>query len=557
LILAAGLVACAHHAPVASPTAVAPSLTLTVVGTSDLHGALEPHGGKGGVAALGGYLRILRARGPVALVDGGDMFQGTIISNLAEGAPVVRAMNALGYTAAAIGNHEFDYGPEGPDSVAIHPDEDPRGALRARAREAHFPFLGANIIDEATDKPVTWDNVHATVLVTIGGIKVGIVGGTTQVTPTTTNALNLRGMRVEALPGPIRAGAEALRKAGAEVVIAAVHAGSACGEFSNPDDVSSCRTDGEVFRLANALPPGLVDVIVGGHTHAEVAHRVNGIAVVQAGSRGAAFGQVDLTLDGRTRKVVGAVIHPPHKVRAGETFEGSTVVPDAQVAATFAGDIERAVAVRARPLGVTVTAKFERTRGESPLGNLVADLLRASVPGADLGLQNGGGLRADLDAGPLLYDGLYEVLPFDNHLAVITLDGPALQQLFEDTIGQGMRLYASGMHVVARCPPGSEDAELTIKRDDGRPIDPKGTYRVVVADFLAAGGDGFARAVHMPGTKVEYLWGRPVVHDVLASILTRRGGALRPEAYDGGDHPRVTPARCGNEHAEAPSGHGN
>src|SRR5262245_58021783 len=123
---------------------------LTVVGTSDLHGHLEGDGNAGGVALLGGYLSVLRQRPAVVLLDAGDMFQGTLVSNLGEGAPVVRAMNALGYRAAAIGNHEFDYGPVGEASVARNPGEDPRGALKARAREARFPLLAANVIEEST-----------------------------------------------------------------------------------------------------------------------------------------------------------------------------------------------------------------------------------------------------------------------------------------------------------------------------------------------------------------------------------------------------------------------
>jgi len=121
---------------------------ISVVGTNDLHGRLEA------LPALGGYLANLRrARGrdggAVVLVDAGDMFQGTLPSNASEGAAVVRAYNVLGYTAAALGNHEFDFGPVGPAVTAKQPGEDPRGALRARAKEARFPFLDANLVETA------------------------------------------------------------------------------------------------------------------------------------------------------------------------------------------------------------------------------------------------------------------------------------------------------------------------------------------------------------------------------------------------------------------------
>src|SRR5438105_1420585 len=111
---------------IAAGSARAAPLTLSIVGTSDLHGHLET------LPALAGYLgnlRRARARdgGAVVLVDGGDLFQGTLESNLAEGEPVVRAYEAIGYAAAAVGNHEFDFGPVGPAATPRGPDDDPRG----------------------------------------------------------------------------------------------------------------------------------------------------------------------------------------------------------------------------------------------------------------------------------------------------------------------------------------------------------------------------------------------------------------------------------------------
>ena len=109
-------------------------MTLSIVGTNDLHGGILQREDRGGLAMLGGYvanLRAARARdgGAVLLIDAGDMFQGTLESNLNEGAVVVAAYNALGYAAAAIGNHEFDFGPVGPAAT-------PQLAGRRSARRA-------------------------------------------------------------------------------------------------------------------------------------------------------------------------------------------------------------------------------------------------------------------------------------------------------------------------------------------------------------------------------------------------------------------------------------
>src|SRR5207302_3259232 len=117
------------------------TLTISVIATNDLHGGVLQRGDRGGIALFGGYLRNVRAArasdgGAVLLVDAGDLFEGTLESDLDEGEAVVRAYNQLGYVAAAIGNHEFGYGPLGPSSTPRSPRDDPRGALKARAAQA-------------------------------------------------------------------------------------------------------------------------------------------------------------------------------------------------------------------------------------------------------------------------------------------------------------------------------------------------------------------------------------------------------------------------------------
>ena len=170
----------AMQRPVPDVAGTTGRVTLSIVGTTDLHGRVFPSDGQGGVAQLGGYLRNLRAAraldgGAVLLLDAGDTFQGGIESNLSEGVLVVDAYNALGYDALAIGNHEFDYGAL--DTVAGDgASPDMRGALKAAAARARFPFLAANLIDESTGHPVAWPNVRPSTIVERAGLLVGIVG---------------------------------------------------------------------------------------------------------------------------------------------------------------------------------------------------------------------------------------------------------------------------------------------------------------------------------------------------------------------------------------------
>lgn len=549
----------------ATTAAPARRVVLSLVGTNDLHGHIAR------LPVFGGYLANLRAAraadgGGVILVDGGDMFQGTLESNLVEGASVVAAYNALGYTAATIGNHEFDFGPVG-ERATPGPGDDPRGALKARAREARFPLLAANLIDRSTAKKVDWPNVAPSTTVEVAGIKVGIIGVTTEATPHTTSALNFVGLAMAPLADSIRAEASALRRAGAKVVIVAAHAGGTCGKLDAPLDASACKADEEIVQVARALPPGLVDAIVAGHTHAAMAHEIAGVAIIESFSKGVAFGRVDLTIERGV--VVERRIHPPRqlcqkparKERGEETvcvagdYEGRPVVADAAIAALVASHQAEAAVRGDAQLGVTVERKIERSYGsESALGNLLADLMRAARPTADAALTNGGGIRADLAGGPLTYRDLYEVMPFDNRFAMVEMTAGDVAKLLTNNLGRDNGIMSvSGVRLVAVCQDGGLRGTLT--RLDGTPIEPGRKLTVVTSDFLASGGDGAFGRLRLPAGAIKVEDGGATIRDELVELLRKRGGSLGPDPYLDRARPRLRypgkrPVACGARAAD-------
>lgn len=514
---------------------------VSVVGTNDLHGHIER------LPLLAGHVDVLRrTRDVVVPLDAGDMFQGTLASNLAEGAPIVAAYNAIGYRAAAIGNHEFDFGPVGEAVVAERPGDDPRGALKARAAEARFPFLAANVLDAATGAPVAWPNTAPTTLFEAGGVRIGVIGVTTESTPRTTLAANVADLRIAPLAETIAARAAELRGQGAELVLVAAHAGAVCRRFDDPDDLSSCDPE-EIFPVARALPPGSVDVIVAGHTHAGVAHRVDGIAIIESFAKGSAFGRVDLTVqpDG---SVTDVVIHPPrnlcrdHRAPFAECetppYEGHEVAPDPEVARIAAAAAAVARARAETPLGVTAAAPIRRSRAkESPLGNLFADLMRAARPRVDVALQNGGGLRADLPAGPITYGDLYEAFPFDNRFATVRLTGAQLAQVLARNLrGDHGILSVSGVRARARCE-GSE-LVVTLRGEDGTPIAGDAPLLVGLSDFLASGGDALFEELDLAADAVSIESGE-TIRDAMAEVLRARGGELDTATFYEPDAPRI------------------
>jgi 5'-nucleotidase len=217
----------------------------------------------------------------------------------------------------------------------------------------------------------------------------------------------------------------------------------------------------------------LVDVIAAGHTHAGLAHQVNGIAIIESFSRGQAFGRVDVVVDQRTGRVAQIELFAPRDICAQEDpkthqcvpgaasavparYEGRRVRPDSAVVKAMAPALQRVRDLQATTLGVSVDVRIRRA-GDlgSPLGNLFADALREAVPGADVAVVNNAtrGLRADLPDGPMTFGRLYDVFPFDNRLSRITLAGAELTRWLSDEIRQGRRrgLGISGVRVRADC----------------------------------------------------------------------------------------------------------
>jgi len=525
-------------------------IVLSVVGTNDVHGELMPKQFKGGLTTFSGYITALRSAreedgGAVLLIDAGDMWQGTLESNVTEGAAVVEAYNVLAYTAAAIGNHEFDFGPVGESAVPESAADDPQGALRKRATEAQFPILGANIIDASTGEVVDWDNVLPSILIEVAGIKVGIVGVVTAQALQTTLAANTVGLEIESLSETIIRESTELRTIGADIVIVTAHAGSRCTEFHDPLDLSTCNHNEEIFLVAKALPAGLVDLIVAGHSHGGIAHIVNGIAVTSAFAKTYAFSRVDFSIDRDTNKVVRRDVYPPQvncpalDVTTGDCvwvvtdptavtpaiYEGRTVEPLTSIVEI--ADRARAYVanIKQEKLGVTLETPITRDGNpESPLGNLILDAQLASID-ADIAMYNVfGGIRADLPAGELTYGSVFEILPFDNRVVILDVSGRELRKIIAEQVKVGRRrANFSGMQVYVDCQDDVMTIEMILKNGDA--IDDDVRVRIAANDFLATGGDDIFTPA-MPADGFDYDDDPRSVRDVVANWLRARGGSL-------------------------------
>ncbi|MBA3341660.1 MAG: 5'-nucleotidase C-terminal domain-containing protein [Gemmatimonadaceae bacterium] len=436
---------------------------LRIISTNDFHGALEPRPDAGGVQRGGAaYVAAMidRAREECApacetlLLDGGDMFQGTPASNLAFGRPVVEYYNRMGYAAAALGNHEFDWGVD---------------TLRARMREAKHAILGANV--RFTDgRDVPW--IRDDTLVTRGSTRIGIIGISTQETPTNTLPANVRGLRFDEPAPVVDARARALRARGADVIVVVAHDGAFC----SASGTEACA--GEIIDLANALTEK-VDAIVSGHTHSVIDFSVKGIPIVQARSSGQAIAVLDIPLsDGK-----------PSGEGSGEVRQ--VVVSGTRPSASVDSLVKRAtgrvgsvVNRRVARLG----APLARTGNQYALGNLIADAQRWAGKG-DIAIMNNGGIRAGLRAGPVTYGSLFEVQPFANTLYRARMSGAQVKEYLERVVARDeLREHVSGVTIEynPELPKGQRIVSLRLPA--GRTLSDAAMYNVIVNNFMATGG---------------------------------------------------------------------
>ena len=529
------------------------TITISVLSTNDVHGQLLDVDGNRGLAIFGGYTNNVRAArekdgGATLLIDAGDMWQGTLESNLPEGEPMIAAYNALGYTAAAVGNHEFDFGPSGEKAMPESADDDAQEALKQRAKEANFPLLAANLIDRSTGEPVDWPNIQPTTMVDAAGVKVGIIGIMSENALTATIAANVRNLTLAPLASTIEAHARILREAGAEIVIVTAHAGSQCEQFDDPLDLSSCNQNGEIMRVARAIPAGLVDQIIGGHVHRGIAHEVNGIVVTSSFSNTRAFGRVDYTYNTVTRTIVEKKIYAPHPICAfaavGETscsnasdntatpmvYEGQPVVAHRLVLEIANSAEALANEVKLEPLGVYLETPITLDGGtNSALGQLFTQAMLEST-NSDVVIHNVmGGLRANLPAGELIYNSTYQVYPFDNRVTYLQLSGADLRKVIAHQASKsGRRAGIAGMRATIIC--ANDDVSARMFLDDGSEIVDSDAVTVAASDFLVLGGDDIFTPI-IPDEGLTLDSNNPLIRDVFVGWLRQRGGTMKASDF--------------------------
>jgi 2',3'-cyclic-nucleotide 2'-phosphodiesterase (5'-nucleotidase family) len=441
-----------------------------ILHTNDIHGKLDPSivatGGRtfeqGGMALIGGMVQAQRARAPerTLVVDAGDAWVGQLISSIDRGRSVVKAMSLIGYDAMALGNHDFDWGQD---------------ELAQRAKEATFPFLVANVVEEATGATPPFAKPYLVKDLKIA--KVAIIG-LTYPSSSIIRAASVKGLKFLPAVESVKRYLPEMQKQ-ADVIVAVTHLGIEGG---------SARVGGGDTALAQAVPE--IDLIVGGHDHQafRTARVVGKTKIFQTGANADNLGRVEVTIDTATKKV--ATVQGADVLLAVSTGAAS---PHADVAKLVAERKAEAEKAGAKVLG-KATDQFAQDRDmNNPLGNIVADALleygKQQGWKSEVAFYNSAGTRASISAGDITYAKLAEVLPFQNSVVSVDLTGDQVKEVLEGMAGSAGRLFMSGGTMAYRFAnaAGSRVLRATVA---GQALDPARVYHVATIDYLLGGGDG-------------------------------------------------------------------
>ncbi len=479
---------------------------LTILHTNDHHGRFWPNRhGEYGLAARKTLIDGIRAEveaegGSVLLLSGGDINTGVPESDLQNAEPDFKAMAMLDYDAMAIGNHEFD---------------NPLSVLDQQQSWVDFPMLSANIYDTSGDRPY-----QAFEIFERQGVKIAVIGLTTEDTarignPEYISELEFRDPKPEAA----KLIDQLKRDEYPDVVLAVTHMGHYVNAFSGvnaPGDVA----------LARYLEPGMLDLIVGGHSQEPVCmsaeneantdfkpgdacapDQQNGTWIVQAHEWGKYVGRVDLVFRNGELSLEQYELIPVN-LKKKVTVDGESkrvfiqdeIVADADVEAflaPFQARGEELISFKVGSTGGRLEGDRDKVRfGQTNLGRLIA-AAQAAKAQADFGVMNSGGVRASIEAGDVSYRDVLTVQPFGNSLTFTDMTGSEIVDYLNVVAAMPVDSGAYAQFAGISMTVGSAGVRNVLI--DGKPIDMSETYRFTVPSFNAAGGDGYPVLTEHPG----------------------------------------------------------
>ncbi|MEG0019954.1 MAG: bifunctional UDP-sugar hydrolase/5'-nucleotidase [Oscillospiraceae bacterium] len=480
LILAVGLFSCAAPAPTRTKD-------VAVIYTNDVHVALDKNIGYAGLAAFKNEL--IADGAEVLLVDAGDSVQGAPLGGLSNGKLPIDIMNELGYSASAVGNHEFDYNVE---------------TLNALAERAKFPFLSVNFVDATTKNPI----FKPYVIEERDGVKIAFVGVSTPLTPNTSNPTFFQDEagkdKYTFLPGEdgmvlwaaVQQAVNSARQAGAQIVVALTHLGidAVAAPYISPN------------LIANTTG---IDVVLDGHSHSVIqCERVKNkdgdrVLLSSTGSELANIGY--LLIDKRGNISTGLVNNYTAKDAHIDEFIKKEQSAFDEVLKQSVVSLQNDMIIADPVTGVRIVRN-----AETNLGDLCADAIRAAT-NADVAVQIGGAIRAKLPMGEITFGDLLGVMPSSYPICKLSVTGQQLLDALEFSVSSSPKEFGGFCQVSGLTFAFHTDIPSPVQRDESgmyigitgerrvhdvligsQPLVPDNRYTLAgIAHTLLEGGDGY------------------------------------------------------------------
>ena len=435
---------------------------IDVLTFNDFHGNVLKDGKNIGAARLAGVINEYQLADElddtygVVTVSAGDLYQGTAISNLTQGAPVTEMLKEINLAASAIGNHEFDWGA---DKIA------------GWANDGGFEFVAANIVYEGTDTIV--DFAEPYIITESEGVNIAFIGIAGEDTVTSTKAENVEGLDFLDAVETLDKWTPIARAEGADIVIALTH--SAATENSDG------TITGEAAEIAENAEN--IDAVIAAHNHKFVDGIVNGIPVVQAGYNGRGLSVISFTLD-ENNNIVQSEGNTRNLYEEGE-------LPVNKVVEEKVNEINENLKpiLAEKVTDLPFDLEHDRNNGLTPLGVTVAEAMK-EIGQTDVAIANGGGIRAPLSAGDLTVGDMYTILPFDNQLVTLKVTGADLKLLIEHGINPPSFGWGQFAGLKVWYDPAT-DKITSMRLEDGTKVEDDQYYTVTTIDFLLTGGDSY------------------------------------------------------------------
>ena len=428
---------------------------LIIFYTNDEHGWMESNDVNGGAPGLMGIWKTndrFQIDGPFLILSGGDMWTGPAISTLTSGKSMVEVMNTMGYSAAALGNHEFDFSVD---------------TLRQRLSEMNFPILAANIREKETGKRVDFTLPY--IVKEINDISVGIIGLTTLSVPTTTKPSHVADYKFTSYSEELNEIVPIVKSDGAELIILIGHL---CHEEMR-----------DLVPVARSLG---VMVIGGGHCHQLFQEQVEDVTLIQSGSQYNNYARVEIFFDDLADTVISI---------SSSTHANQDSVRDISTQAVVSAWRNRLDKRLSEVIGYT-TSDIPQKSPE--MQNMITDSWLFAFPSANIALTNTGGIRQSIPRGKITTEMIFGLLPFQNDILELDLKGSEILDCLRTDIvfsgifktedgykmANGSVLYADSTYKVLTNDYLYSRSDLNYQKYDKEPYETSIHYRQPLIDWL-------------------------------------------------------------------------